>query len=46
MQLIARLGLTSDNPLTSKVAAKIAALAAAGEREVRNLTEGALKNLR
>lgn len=41
-----RLNLKNDNPLTSRLAAKIAALAAEGERDVGKLTEQALTGLK
>jgi hypothetical protein len=40
---VKRLGITSDNPLTSKLAAKIAALASEGERDATKLTELSLR---
>ena len=43
---VARLQLKSDNPLTGKLAAKIASLAAEGERDVGKLTEQALLGLK
>ena len=43
--VVQRLGLQSDNPLTGKLAAKIAALAADGERDVGKLSEQALLGL-
>jgi hypothetical protein len=44
--VVERLDLKSDNPLTGKLAAKIAALAAEGERDVGKLTEQALLGLK
>jgi hypothetical protein len=43
---VARLKIKSDNPLTGKLAAKIASLAAEGERDVGKLTEEALLGLK
>ena len=43
--VIARLNIKSDDPRTGKLAAKIAALAAEGERDVGKLTEQALLGL-
>ena len=39
---IAKLGLTSSDPLTSNIAARIAALAAEGERDPLQLCERAI----
>jgi hypothetical protein len=44
--VVARLQLKSDDPLTGKLAAKIASLAAEGERDVGKLTEQALLGLK
>jgi hypothetical protein len=44
--VVKRLDLKTDNPLTSKLAAKIAALAAEVERDVGKLTEQALLGLK
>jgi len=44
--IVQRLDLKSDNPLTGTLAAKIAALAAEGERDVGKLTEQALLGLK
>jgi hypothetical protein len=44
--VVRRLNLNSDDPLTGKLAAKIAALAAEGERDVGKLTERALTGLK
>jgi len=43
---VERLAIKSDNPLTSMLAAKIAALAAEGDRDVGKLTEKALAGLK
>jgi hypothetical protein len=43
---IRRLHMKSDNPLTSRLAAWIAALADEGERDVAVLTEKAIANLK
>jgi hypothetical protein len=43
--VVKRLDLKNDNPLTSKLAAKIVALAAAGERDVVKLVEQASSGL-
>lgn len=44
--VVARLRIKSDDPRTSKLAAKIAALAAEGERDVEKLAEQAAKDLK
>ena len=44
--VVARLQLKSNDPLTGKLAAKIANLAAEGERDVGKLTEQALLGLK
>ena len=44
--VVKRLDLKSDNPLTSKLASKIAAIAAEGERDIGKLTERALTGLK
>jgi hypothetical protein len=43
--VVARLNIQSGDPLTSKLATKIVALADAGERDVGKLTEQALVGL-
>ena len=43
--IVRRLNLKSDDPRTGKLAAKIAALAAEGERDVGKLAEQALIGL-
>ena len=43
---IAKLGLTSSDPLTSNIAARIAALAAEGERDPAKLCERAIAEVR
>jgi hypothetical protein len=43
---IVRLGIRPDDPLTSNVAARIAALASEGERDPNILCEGAVVGLR
>jgi hypothetical protein len=44
--VVKRLDLKSDNPLTGRIAAKIATLAAGGERDVGKLIEQALIGLK
>ena len=44
--VVARLGIKPDDPLTSKLAAKIVDLAKAGERDPGKLTEQALIGLK
>jgi hypothetical protein len=43
--VLVRLGVTADNPLTGKIAAKIAELALEGERDVKRLEERALSGV-
>ena len=44
--VVARLQLKNNDPLTGKLAAKIASLAAEGERDVGKLTEQGLLELK
>jgi hypothetical protein len=44
--VVARLDIKSNDPITSRLAAKIVALAKAGERDPSKLTEQALMGLK
>jgi hypothetical protein len=44
--VVSRLNIKSDDPRTSRLAAKIATLAAAGERDVTRLAERAIVGLK